>query len=718
MAKKSTAETADGSKKKDSDIIKAARECLEKFQDRESDNIRRAEEAIRFRSGEQWPDPIRRERENPQQDGGPRPCPVLDKTNQYVRQVINEERQNRAAIRVRPVDDGSDKLVAEVLTGIVRHIEDASNALDAYTTAGEHAIDGGFGYFRILTEYTDDLSFDQDIRIKRIPNRFSVALGPHTEPDGSDAKEAVIWEDIPLDAFKAQYPKAKLDGFEDGDMWADKETIRVAEYMCIKPESVTIHQMDDGNILINEELQQIQAQFGDIKPVQSRTTSINRVYWYKITGQEVLDEKPMIGKYIPVIKVIGNELVMPDGKIRLSGMIEAMMDPQRLHNYAHAGFIEHVALAPRAPWVAAKEATKGYEQDYADANRRNITLLSFNHLDEAGNPLPMPQRTPPAGISPGWQQMLANTEHGVEGAAGMYGPSVGATSQEKSGIALREQKSQGMVGNFHFPDNLARSIQHCGRILVNWIPKVYDTERVARILGEDGKTESVYLNPDQEMPVMPKMDMMGKKIGMIYNLNIGKYDVVVSTGPSYSSKRQEAFDIQTQIIQARPDLMNIIGDLVFSNMDAPGADKISERLKKLLPPPLQEVEGAPAPDPRMQAMMQQIEQAAQEIAQRGQIVAQAQQELETKAQEVNASETEVKAAADKLVAERKVFMAEANAKMLQIENTGLKIMQQINTAAEEAKSETMESRIEAIEALLAQAYQAPSQGLAGEIQTS
>ena len=711
MAKKSTVETTDGSTK-DSGIIKSAKDCLEKFQERESDNIRRAEEAIRFRAGEQWPDPIKRERENASQDGGPRPCPVLDKTNQYVRQVINEERQNRAAIRVRPVDDGSDKEIAEVLTGIIRHIEDASNALDAYTTAGEHAIDGGWGFFRILTEYTDEMSFDQDIRIKRIPNRFSVALGPHIEPDGSDAKEALIWEDIPLDDFKAKYPKAKTDGFDKGDTWADDETIRVAEYMCIKSDAITIHQLPDGRGVTDEEWKQIAEQLGELagKPLQSRTTSVNRVHWYKITAQEIIDDKPMIGRWIPVVKVIGNELVMPDGKTRLSGMIESMMDPQRLHNYAHAGFIENVALAPRAPWVAPKEGIAGYEDDYADANRRNITVLTYNHKDDAGNPIPMPQRTPPAGISSGWQQMLANTDQGVQSAAGMYGPSVGAESQEKSGIALREQKSQGMVGNFHFPDNLARSIQHGGRILVEWIPKVYDTERVARILGEDGKTEPVYLNPEQEQAVAPKLDVMGKKIGMIYNLNIGKYDVVVSTGPSYSAKRQEAFDIQTQIIQARPDLMNIIGDLVFSNMDAPGADKISERLKKLLPPQLQESEnGDPQPDPKMQAMMQQVEQVAQEIAQRGQMVVQAQQELEAKAQEVNATEVEIKAAADKLAAERKVFMAEANAKMLQIENAALKM-------AQERERQSPDSDVKAYEA--DKKYQAELAKAAAEIITA
>jgi len=171
---------------KKSDIVQSAQDCLEKYQDRESDNINRAEEAIRFRAGEQWPDAIRRDREDENQDGGARPCPVLDKTDQYVRQIVNEERLNRAAIKIRPVDDGADPKTAEIITGIIRHIEDASEALVAYTTAGEHAIDGGFGYFRLRADYADDMAFDQEIMVERIHNRFSVAPGFHSESDGSD----------------------------------------------------------------------------------------------------------------------------------------------------------------------------------------------------------------------------------------------------------------------------------------------------------------------------------------------------------------------------------------------------------------------------------------------------------------------------------------------------------------------------------------------------
>ena len=430
-------------KEDDKAIIKAAIKCKEDYQSREADNIRRAEEAIRFRAGEQWPDAIKKDRENPNQSGGARPCPVLDKTNQYVRQIVNEERKNRAAIKIRPVDDESDPKTAEIITGIIRNIEDQSEAIVAYTSAGEQAIDGGFGYFRILADYCDPKSFYQDIKIKRIHNRFSVALGYHMESDASDVCEGLIWEDVPREQFEAEYPDVKSE-FSGADTWSSEETVRVAEYFCVKNKKITIHLMQDGEVLTDEEYEALKqdALAGGIEvppPVKSRETIEPKIKWYKLTSDEIIERSDLPGTYIPIIKVTGNEIVMPDGTIRLSGAIEAAMDPQRLHNFAHAGFIENVALAPKAPWVAPVDAIAGYENAYEQANKKNIAVLPYNHMDDAGNPVPSPQRTPPAGIAPGWQQMLQNTEHGVESGFGMYGPSVGARSQEKSGIALQEQ---------------------------------------------------------------------------------------------------------------------------------------------------------------------------------------------------------------------------------------------------------------------------------------
>lgn len=670
---------------KEAAIVQSAKDCLEKYQDRESDNIIRAKEAIRFRAGEQWPQEIRLDREDENQDGGARPCPVLDKTDQYVRQIVNEERLNRAAIKIRPVDDGADPKTAEILTGIIRHIEDASEALVAYTTAGEQAIDGGFGYFRLIAERADSMSFDQEIRVKRIHNRFSVATGSHSEADGSDMKECLIWEDMLRTDFKEEFPNAKEADFKAGESndWSGEDTIRIAEYYLIKHEATKIYQMDTGEVFTEEDFNKVkeQAEKEGIevpKPIDSRETLINKIKWYKVTSEEVLEEEDIPGKYIPVVKVTGNEITMPDGKIRLSGAVESAMDAQRLHNFAHAGFIEHVALAPRAPWVAEATQIENYENDYADANRKPIAVLKYDAVsDENNNPIPAPQRTPPPGMSTGWQQIMQNTEHGIEASFGMYGASVGATGQEKSGVALQEQKAQGAIGQFHFPDNLARSVQHGGRIMLDWIPVYYDAATVARILGEDGEQEMVKLDPNQEQSMMEQGDEFGKNVKKIYNLSVGRFDVTVTTGPSYSAKRQEAVDTQTQMIQAAPELMPVIGDILFRNMDAPGSDKIADRLATMLPPEIKQLEENKDVDPQTQAAMAQVEQAAQQIEERGQQLMALEEEIKVQGQEVNANKTEIDSASKNLDSQRKVFMADAKTIKANLELLGIKLINQL-----------------------------------------
>lgn len=655
MAKKSTVE------KTDKEIIQAAKDCLANYLERESDNIRRAKDDILFAAGEQWPEGIKKDRESPAQDGGPRPCPVADKTQQFVRQVINEERLNRASIRVRPVDDKADVKTAKIITGLIRNIEDQSEATVCYTTGGEHAVESGFGYWRVIPEYCDPMSFEQDIRIKRIPNRFSVALGPHQEPDGADAKEGMIWEDISRSEFKRRYP-GKKEASVEADGWANKETVRVAEYFCIKPEKVKLYLLDGGEVVKESEITEEQRSL----IVDERHTEINRLKWYVLSAAEVLEETDLPGQYIPIIKVVGVEKFMPDGKCRLSGMIEPMKDSQRMHNYALAGFIEQVALAPRAPWVAEEDQIVGYEDIYSEANKRNIAVLPYRGKAVDGHLLPSPQRTPPPGMSTGWQAILQNTEHSISASIGNYGPTVGAKSQEKSGIALQEQKTQGAVGNFHFPDNLARSIQHTGRILLEWIPTYYDSRRIVRILGEDDSEELVWIDPEQEQPIIEQYGEGGSVI-KTYNLNLGKYDISVSTGPSYSSKRQEAAEMQMQLAQAIPDLFPLIGDVLLKNMDWPETDRISERLKTLLPAEIRKAEEQNLDNPEVAAMTMQVEQAMAQIEQRAAELQAAEQQINQYAESAKSDKAQADAARKELAAEKRVFDAEVKAVKAEIE---------------------------------------------------
>ncbi len=642
------------------DPLKLARDRYKRCIEAEQSNRDHAKAALKFRNLEQWPDKIKHDREN--DPDGARPCLVVDKTNQYINQVKNDQRQNRPAIKVRPVDDKGDPEIAEIYQGIVRHIEDTSKADLAYDTAFEQALDGGFGYFRILTDYTDEMSFDQDIIIKRIRNRFAAHLDPdHQEPDGSDAKFGFIVDKMKRDEFKAQYPGVDIVDFKDvGDdlkEWVTEEEVLVAEYFFIEPKAVTIHMLADGSVVNDDEL-------GRQTSVKSRKTTINVVKWQKICGNPApLEEREWPGKFIPIVEVIGNELDI-EGKRITSGMLKAAMDSQRIYNYATSSFVENVALAPKAPFIGAEGQFENYEADWKSANRRNLSALTYKPTTVDGHLVPAPQRQPPPGISAGWLQVMQNSEQGIQGSLGMYQASLGAESNEKSGKAILARQREGDTATFHYIDNLSRSIRHAGRIIVDLIPKIYDTQRVVRILGEDGTPDHAQINPEQEQAITEIRT--GQGIEKIYNLNVGKYDVTVSVGPSYTTKRQEAAEAMVQILQGNPELMQTIGDLAFKNMDWPGADEIAERLKKLLPPQLQEdEEGQPQQDPQLQAMVQQL---------------QAQLEEAVAAAEGKQAEMEIKAA------ELQIKQFDAETKRMQvmggIQGQQDEIEQRFNTLAE------------------------------------
>lgn len=611
-------------------LLNTARKRYQRALEQDNDNRDHALNMIKFRNLEQWEPDVKQSREKDPE--GARPCLVVDKTNQYLRQVLNDERQNRPAIKVRPVDDKGDPEVAEVFQGIVRHIEDASGADLAYDTAYEQAVDGGFGYFRVITEYCDEKSFDQDIRIKRIRNRFQVLLDPdRQQPDGSDAKWGFIVEKMMRDEFKTQFPKSEaIDFMTDGkvfDDWIGKDYVLVAEYFSLETKKETICLWESGQVSVKNE-QPEQMYPGD-RIVKERESNVPTVKWRKITCKDILEERDWPGKFIPIVEVIGNELDI-EGKRVTSGLLKAAVEPQKIHNYAASAFVENVALAPRAPWVGAEGQIEGYEELWRTANRRNISFLPYKPVVAEGSvPVPPPQRTQPPGIAAGWQQTLQNTEHDIQASMGMYNASLGAPSNEKSGKAIMARQREGDTATFHYMDNLSRSIRFCGRILIDLIPKIYDTERVALILGEDGSTDNAQLNPNQPEAMRKVSDETGA-IKKIYNLNVGKYDVTVSVGPAYTTKRQEAVEWMTQLIQASPDLMKVGGDIMFRNMDAPGADEWSDRLKKMLPPQLQADDEEGEQQPMVQTPQGPIpvQQASQMIAQMMQQGEQMQQELQ------------------------------------------------------------------------------------------
>jgi portal protein len=520
-------------------------EALERFalaQEAEAENRREMLEDLRFAALEQWPEKLKRMREL--DINGARPCLVLDKIGQYRRQVINDTRQNLPSIRFRPVDDRSDKDTAEVLNGLARHVQDVSSADIAHLTALDWAVTCGLGYFRILTEYTSDDSWDQDIRIARIHNPFAVYFDPHsTAPDGSDAEWCFITEDVPKKAFERLHPKAELGGdlgpASEGDLvhsWFSEESIRVAEYFRIERVKDEVVLLEDQSSLYGSEYRK-RLEGGEvlIPVVRARRVDRRLCQWEKITGREPLEEREFPSSYIPVIPVIGTEFWI-EGKRQLSGMVRPGKDPQRALNYWASVATEVTALQPRAPFIGAAGQFEGFEKEWETANTENHAFLPYNPEGSGGALSPPPQRQPFPGAPTGMLQLMQMFEGHIQSALGMYNASVGAPSNEKSGIAIRERKNEGDVGTAHYRGNLALSERHEGRILLEMFGRIYDTARIARIIGEDGAVETVMLDP--RLPAASQKTPRGQP--NLHNITLGRYDVSVDIGPAYATKRQDA----------------------------------------------------------------------------------------------------------------------------------------------------------------------------------
>lgn len=605
-----------GPSAKDAEFLSLARTRFKKAMDFYSETRQNELDDLRFAAGSpdngwQWPSRIKNDREN--DVNGPRPCLTINKLPQHIRQVTNDQRQNRPSIKCIPVDDEGDVEVADIMNGIIRHIEVNSDADIAYDTACENQVTIGEGYFRVLTEYTSDDSFDLELKIARIRNSFSVYMDPMIQdPAGADQQWCFVTQTMSLEEFEREYPKAQQSGWDEqgiGDdfmQWITDDTIRVAEYFCFESVEKKLYLWPNG--LVTMEGDPVPPEMILYKPVKERTTIFRKVLWSKINGVEVLERMTWDGKYIPVIRVVGNEWEV-NGKIVISGLVRNAKDPQRMLNYWTSQEAELLALAPRAPFIGAAGQFEGYETKWANANTTNYAYLEYNSISEEGQIVPPPQRVMPPMPSAGILNAKAGAADDIKATTGQYDASLGKQGNETSARAINARDAQAATGTFHYIDNLSRGLRQCGRILVDMIPKVYDTRRVARIIGEDGSTDTVTIDPDIESPTMETRQHEGAEIEKIYNPSIGRYDVVVTVGPGYNSRRQEALEAMNILVQANPALWQVIGDLLVKNMDWPGAQQMAERIKRTIPP---EVLGEDGKSPELAQAMKMIDMLQQQ----------------------------------------------------------------------------------------------------------
>ncbi len=595
------------------DIHQQAVERFENASEAVSDQYAKMREDLRFSDPsdpQQWDDSAKEARKG-------RPCLTFDRTNQFIAQVVNSARQSKPSIHCMPADSKADIAVAEKLNGVIRHIEYVSRAGITYDTAIEYAARIGLGWIRVVPEIMRPETNEQEIRIKRVHDPLSCYLeAGWAEPDGSDAMHGFVECMYTAENFKRMWPKAQADSWERSSLaasWGNDKEVRVCEYFVInetKKNRIQI-QFEGQSLTVSEdEYWQLRSQTGMEIPATTFEAKVRTTKWYKLSGFEVLDETDFPSQYLPLIPVIGHEIWI-DGKRHLCGMTRRLMDSQRAYNYERSAFIEAVAMQPKAPFIVPFEAMEGHEGAWSSLNSGNPASLPYNHVDEQGNPIPAPQRQMPPSFPAAFAQGGQIATQDMNSAVGMFPPSLGAPGAAVSGRAKREDKVAGDTANFHYSDNRDRSIEQLGRVVVDMIPRIYDTPRQARIVGEDGKQEFVQVDPSMGQAVKKQ----GKKVVSI-NPGVGAYDVRVKTGPAYTTLREESAEQLANMMQVAPNLMPILGDLWVGLQDWPEAEVAKKRLAAMLPPEIQQMEqedGEEIP-PQVKAQIQQLQQQVQELS--------------------------------------------------------------------------------------------------------
>lgn len=651
------------------DLLEQARKQFRLVSDSEGPLRRRQLEDQRFCASEQWDPELKRQREADR-----RPCLTINRIRGGVKAIANDQRNNPPSVQVNPVDDDADVATAEVLQGIIRNIETSSDAPIAYQTAGENAATIGQGFLWLYSQYADDTgqSFQQEVRIARILNRFTVYLDPSAiEFDKCDMRFAFITADFPPDVFHDRWPRAKAVAGSAalfasiGDTvtdWFPENQIRVAQYYYVEDTEQTF------GLVNGQSLPKAQWPEG-ITPDRTRTVRTRVVRWVLMTAVDILEQTIVPGTRIPLIPVIGDESLDDLGRVDYRGIVRDAKEPQKIDNAMESATVEQIGLGPRAPYVMAEGQDEGYEDLWKTANSRNWARLIYKPTSVEGQVLPPPQRNaiePPIQATVVAAQRAENNLRAVMGFMDVHGAEQAPAQQ--SGRAILARQAQAQQGNVNYNDNLSRAIRSLGRLLIEWIPIIYELPQVIRIAGLDEQQKKVMVYSGQQnapdfMGLGQDAWLAARGLQGLYDLGLGKYDVTVTSGPSYQSRRQEAAAAMVEYVRAYPPAFPIVGDLLTKNMDWPGAHEISARLKKMLPPQLQDQPpgGGPPLPPQAQAMMSQ---AQQHIAMLTQQNAQLQQEAQGRL--IEASSKERMAAADRESRER-IAALNAQVMLLQTE---------------------------------------------------
>ena len=600
---------------KEKDIIARAQDNFKSCLDWEALSRQRFRDDMRFLfadsdNQDQWEASVKARRHMATQ-----PMITINKVHTHWLMIVNQMKENKPSIQVHPTNGEASYEAAQIYEGLIRHIEYKSNAKVAYDIASEQQVGGGIGYVQVITKYADDSTFDQEIYIKEIPDALSVYLDPHIKKrDCSDAKYAFIYEDMPRKEFERKYPNIKVPTSNGNQQWVTKDIVKVATYYEKETKKEWLYSItnDDGSVKFMRESDitvEERKLFNEIirtggEGIDRRRIDKHIIRKYLIGGTEVLEKGIWPGTYIPIARQVGEEVII-EQRLDRKGIVRYMKDAQRAYNYNASAALEYGALQSKSPYLAPVEAINGLENYWATANTENHAYLPYNSADEQGNPVPTPSKAPAPTGATVYTEGMATANMEMSMASGQYEQTFGQQSQELSGVSIDKRIKQGNRATFHFQDAQANTVQFVGKIIIDLIPKIYDTKRIVRILGEDGSEDQIMVDPQAQQAIVQKEEEADAKVKTIFNPNVGKFDVVAECGPSYDTKRAEAFDSMTKLLVAQPALSQVIGDLYMGAADFPGADKLQERMRNWIP---QSILGT-GPSEQEQMMMQQLQES-------------------------------------------------------------------------------------------------------------
>lgn len=646
---------------KNQDAFAKARERYEHAASYWGEWRKAAREDREFFAGDQWLPADRNNREIQC-----RPILTINRLPVFARQIIGDARQNKPSIKIYPAEDG-DVEIAEIYEGLIRNIEYVSSAPDAYDTAFESAVICGIGAWRVCTDYVSDDAFEQHILIERIREPLSITIDPNSErADFSDAEWLFYEYDLSKEEFKHKWPDQDLSDFATSDAmpgWLDRDSVRVAEYWFKERAKKTIYLLGDGTVT--------DKMIPGLQVIRQRDVESVKVRRATMAGWTFLDEpQDWPGTMFPFAIVTGEEYRIKN-KTDYRGIVRNAIDAQRMYNYWRTMETENIALAPKTPFLVADDQIEGLEQEWNNLNTVPMPYVRYNANSQA----PMPHQIHPPQIPTAYANASAVCVDEIKSTTGLFNASLGEGGTESSGRAILARQREGDTATFLWVDNLNRAIRYTGKILVELIPKIYDSERIIRVLGPDASNEQVAINR-----------VVGDGMGgttIINDLSFGRYDVIVESGPSFATKRIEALNNMVEIARMNPAIMQVAGDLMVKAMDWEGAEEIAERLKLMLPPQIlaaekqcDDGEEGPQIPPEIQA---QIQQGMQLIEQQKARIDELEDELEDKDEDRRLKQYEIDVKAE--IEAAKIVAANPDASMIAAKAAQILAQQFMNQAA-------------------------------------